>query len=192
MAGDQPRVMVAEMAALLTKRAPNLCPNVAPRQYKMAVSNVLSICATPQQRADAQAFLASKAGEISHDHEQENGEEDEEQVRTDGEKGRETHVVLKTETDFGTRTFRIASAKVTIVCRTSAAAQLHQHYTTTAPQQQQLNGCYCSASACVLLVVLPPRLCPLGTRCISPLRPNGRRGNLRAYTHRSLLSLYNN
>lgn len=137
---DQPRVRVAEMTALLTKRAPNLCPNIAPRQYKMAASNVLSICATPKHRADAQAFLASKAAEVTHDHEQENEEENEEQVRMDGEKEWETHAVLKTETDFDTRTFRIASAKVTnIVYRTSGAAQLHQHAcSSTAAAQQQL------------------------------------------------------
>ncbi|CAM9948119.1 unnamed protein product, partial [Laminaria digitata] len=74
---DQLRVRVAEMAALLTRRAPNLCPNVAPRQYKMAASNVLSVCGTPKQRADAEAFLTSKAAEITRDNERENEEEGE-------------------------------------------------------------------------------------------------------------------
>lgn len=124
---DQLGVRVTEMAALLTKRAPNLCPNVAPRQYKMVASNILSICGTPKQRADAEAFLALKAAEITRNNERDNEKEDEADNRMEGEGRGERHVVLKTDIDIGTRTFRIASAKV---------IGIHMHHTSATAAEQ--------------------------------------------------------
>ena len=162
MAGDQLRVRMTEMAALLAKRAPNLCPNVAPRQYKMAASDVLSICGTPKQRADAQAFLESKEAEITRDHERDNEEEDEEEGRTDGEKGGERHMVLKTETDFGTRTFRIVSAEVTIIVRV-------QQHTSSSTAAAALDCCSSSTQPSLLFGV---HMHSLGRTVVSLLSMN--------------------
>ena len=73
---DNNSACVAEMAALLAKRAPNLAQRRAStvqqddRFQRTAV--VLPICATPKQQVEAEAFLASKAAEVTHYFEREN------------------------------------------------------------------------------------------------------------------------
>lgn len=103
---DERQARVVELAGLLKTRAPSVAPNVAPRPYKHATSNILTVCTTPKQRADAEAYLAAAVqreegiqgeGGSRPDEEEENGAK---------------HVVVTSETDIATRTFRITAAKV--------------------------------------------------------------------------------
>lgn len=97
---------VVELATLLKTRAPSVAPNVAPRPYKHATSNILTLCTTPKQRADAEAYLAA-AVEREERVQGEGGSRPEEQEENEAK-----HVVVTSETDIGTRTFRITAAKV--------------------------------------------------------------------------------
>lgn len=110
---SEPQVCMVEMAALLRARAPNLGPNVTPRPFKSVVRNILELCSTAQQRADAEAYLSSRAAaekaRASSDFDDECGDK--------GDEGKvdhktEMHVVVKTETDVSTTTFRIISCEV--------------------------------------------------------------------------------
>lgn len=108
---------VAEIASLLRDRAPNVGPNVAPRPYKLVVSNMLALCATAKQREHAEVFLSCKAAELAARRdgvEAQKNEQEEKEAADEGEGGEEwgRHVVVKTETDIATRTFRITGAKV--------------------------------------------------------------------------------
>ncbi|CAN0439769.1 unnamed protein product [Ectocarpus sp. 12 AP-2014] len=114
---DEVQDRVMEMAALLKKKAPHLAPSVIPRPYKHAATNIVTLCSTPRQRADAEAFLASKAGSAAADdvaaaRKRSRGEEGQQIESEDAAEGGRQHVVLETDTDIATRTFRITAAKL--------------------------------------------------------------------------------
>ncbi|CBJ30245.1 hypothetical protein Esi_0183_0025 [Ectocarpus siliculosus] len=114
---DEVQDRVMEIAALLKKKAPHLAPSVIPRPYKHAAANIVTLCSTPRQRADAEAFLASKAESATVDDvaaagERGRGEEGQQIESEDAAEGGRHHVVLETETDIATRTFRITAAKL--------------------------------------------------------------------------------
>lgn len=119
---DEVQDRVMEIAALLKKKAPHLAPSVVPRPYKRAAANIVTLCSTPRQRADAEAFLASKAGSAAADDVaaagKSRGEEGQQIELEDAAEGGRHHVVLETDTDIATRTFRITAAKVRLPVRT--------------------------------------------------------------------------
>lgn len=116
--GDNPEVAetqarISEMATLLKSRAPNLAPNFGPRPYKLAAANILTVCSTPDQRADADKFLASKVQELVDAAPAARGEDVKEKSTVgDGQEQEAKHLVVETDTDMATRTFRITRAKV--------------------------------------------------------------------------------
>lgn len=95
---------VVDIAELIKARAPNLRPNVAPRgPLNLAASNILSVCRTQAQQVEAQAYIENKLC----------GDRESSQSGGEGDKDEPTgEVMLSTEVDFVTRTFRICSAKV--------------------------------------------------------------------------------
>lgn len=97
---------VSEIATLLRNRAPKLAPSVTPRPMK-AFTSAVGLCATVKQRLSVEAFCVSKAAELAAEREQQGGEEEK------GE-GDEDHVVVETQCDVATRTFRITEAKVRV------------------------------------------------------------------------------
>ncbi|CAB1112355.1 unnamed protein product [Ectocarpus sp. CCAP 1310/34] len=113
---DEVQDRVMEIAALLKKKAPHLAPSVIPRPYKHAAANIVTLCSTPRQRADAEAFLASKAESAAADDVaaagKKRGEEGQQIESEDAAEGGRHHVVLETETNIATRTFRITAAKL--------------------------------------------------------------------------------
>lgn len=107
---DELQSRVLEIQALLAKRAPTLGPRVVPKQLR-AACNLFQICPSVKQRADAEAFLASKAAELAAA----STEKDPKEEAMDEEEASSGHrdvVVLETEMDIATRRFRVTAAKV--------------------------------------------------------------------------------
>eukprot|EP00752_Nemacystus_decipiens_P002491 g2342.t1 len=101
---DERHVRQVEISRLLHKRAPSACPSVVPRAFKDALAGVqafLSSDAGKRSASDPAAAAAAAAAERSEEGE-ETGNVDENGVG---------HVVLTTETDFATLTFRVTRAK---------------------------------------------------------------------------------
>lgn len=106
---DEHQARQVEISQLLKKRAPLMCPRVVPRAFKEALAGVQAFLASDAGKISASAAAASTAAaEISEGGEEEEEKEEGETAEDDG--GR--HVVLTTETDIATRTFRITCAKV--------------------------------------------------------------------------------
>lgn len=106
---DELQARQVEISALLKKRAPLMCPSVVPRAFKGALAGVQTFLASEAGKRSASAAVASAAAAAAAERREE-GEEEEGIVDDDG--GRHVHVVLTTETDIATRTFRITAAKV--------------------------------------------------------------------------------
>ncbi|CAM9580338.1 unnamed protein product [Discosporangium mesarthrocarpum] len=93
----QAQARLTEIEELIKRRAPRLRPQVVPRPFQAVVENVLSACSTMQQRVEAEAFLKSKASEVK---------------AVEGKEGlEEPRLVLDSELDLTSRTFRVTGAK---------------------------------------------------------------------------------
>lgn len=103
---DEHQARQVEISNLLKQRAPLMCPSVVPRALKEALAGVQAFLSSDAGKVSASAASSSTATDRSEEGKED--EEDEEVVGDDG--GR--HVVLTTETDIATRTFRITAAKV--------------------------------------------------------------------------------
>lgn len=97
---DEHQARQAEIFQLLKKRAPLICPSVVPRAFKEALAGVHAFLSSDTGKLVASAAVASAAGAAASTEER----------KKEDDGGR--HVVLTTETDIATRTFRITAAKV--------------------------------------------------------------------------------
>lgn len=102
----------AEISQLLEKRAPLMCPSVVPRAFKEALAGVRAFLASDAGKVSASAAAAATAA--ADDAERAEEEEGKEDGGADEDGGR--YVVLTTQTDIATRTFRITAAKVCNTC----------------------------------------------------------------------------
>ena len=109
---DEHQARQVEISQLLKKRAPLMCPSVVPRAFTEALAGVQAFLASDAGKRSASdaAAPAAPAAARSEDGEEEKEEEEEEAGKVVEDGGR--HVVLMTETDIATRTFRITRAKV--------------------------------------------------------------------------------
>lgn len=113
---DELQARMVEIASILEKRAPNLRPMVHPRLYKQTVDHVKTLASSKAGELTAAAAAASAATAVAAE---KTGSEREGHAAAAVAEGKEVeedggrhHVVVETETDVATRTFRITGAKV--------------------------------------------------------------------------------
>lgn len=108
---------VNELSSILRARAPKLFPcNVAPRLFK-PFTTISGLCSTAKQRLDAEAIIKSK---VLRAEGQQRRTKKEPGMVTEGEEGKEEgnddcqmdNVVVVTQTDLGSRKFRVTGLKV--------------------------------------------------------------------------------
>eukprot|EP00903_Cladosiphon_okamuranus_P015153 g14011.t1 len=106
---DEHQARQVEISLLLKKRAPLMCPSVVPRAFKEALASVHAFLASDAGKLAASASGGSAADAGGGAESTEEAEKEEKEVGGEDDGGR--HVVLTTETDIATRTFRITAAK---------------------------------------------------------------------------------
>lgn len=106
-----------ELSSLLRARAPELFPcNIAPRLFK-PFTTISGLCSTGKQRLDAEAIIKSKAiraeGQRRRTKKEPGVVTEEEEGKEEGnEDSQMDNVVVVTQTDLASRTFRVTGLKV--------------------------------------------------------------------------------